>query len=62
MIIIIGEIRPADTAALPKTMAPKMDVAAPNFDELLKSLSFNISQVINIIKHSMIAGKATFSL
>ena len=58
-IIIIGDIIPADTAASPRISPPSIDIADPVVDDILKSLSLNISKEIIIKNASTMAGKGT---
>lgn len=59
IIIIIGDIRPASTAACPKTNAPTIDIDVPTTKDILVSDSFNISNIRNITSASTTLGKGT---
>ena len=61
-IIIIGDTRPADTAASPNTNPPKIEIDVPTLDGVLASLSLNISKHIIMIKASIKPGNGTPSL
>ena len=58
-IIIIGETIPALTAASPKIKPPNIEIALPLVADIRTSLSLNISQINNIPKASIRAGKGT---
>ena len=62
IIIIMGEMIPAFTAASPRIKAPTVDRALVVNDGLLKSLSLRISKEVIIIIISIKAGKGTVSL
>ena len=62
IIIMIGDIIPASTAALPRIRAPTVDMALVVKFGLRKSHSLNISNDIIIIRASINAGKGTLAL
>ena len=59
IIIMMGDTKPADTAASPKTNAPKIEIAEPQFEGKRTSDSLNISQIKRVNIHSKKAGKGT---
>src|SRR5574344_419548 len=61
-ITMIGETTPAETAASPKTIAPKMEMELPDKLGILISLSLSISKIKLKTIASIIAGKGTPSL
>ena len=61
-IIIIGDTIPALTAASPRISAPTIEIAELAKLGSFKSLSRSISKAIIIKRHSIKAGKGTFSL
>lgn len=61
-ITIIGDTIPAETAASPKTIAPKIEIAVPDKCGIRISLSRNISKTSVSPRASTIAGKGTPSL
>ncbi len=59
MIIIIGDIIPAETAASPRINPPSIEMALPVVEDILKSLSLSISKEIIINNASITAGNGT---
>ena len=59
IITIIGDTIPADTAASPKTIAPRIEIALPERCGILMSLSLSISKTKIKPKASIMAGKGT---
>lgn len=62
IIIIIGEINPASTAACPRTNAPTIDIEEPSTDGTLVSASLSISNVRKSSSASTDDGNGTPSL
>ena len=62
IITIIGEIIPADTAASPKTSAPRIERDVPLEDGFNASASYKSSNVNNNSNASISAGNGTVYL
>ena len=58
-ITIIGDTIPAETAASPRTIAPRIEIALHHKLGILISLSLNISKIKIIKSASIIEGKGT---
>ena len=61
-MIMIGDIRPASTAAWPKTKAPTIDIDEPTTNGTLVSASLSISKLSQRSNASIKDGKGTPSL
>ena len=62
IIIMIGDMSPASTAACPSTNAPTIDIDVPTTKGILVSDSFNISNINHITRASTMLGNGTPSL
>ena len=59
IIIIIGDMIPADTAASPRIIPPRIEMALPVVEDILISRSLNLTKPRIQPKASTTAGKGT---